>query len=105
MSRLDRAKQFAPFSALSGLEEAIEEKNRQAKARRAHTERTADILNSRLSRLSAGDTVHVMYYVGGGYIKRRVTVYDIDTARRAILADGGYIFFDDIYAIKLLSEE
>ena len=25
MSRLDRAKQFAPFSALSGLEEAIEE--------------------------------------------------------------------------------
>ena len=102
MSRADRAKQFAPFSALKGLEEAIEERSRRASVRRTHTEREAEILNDRLCRLSAGDRVYVMYYTGRGYIKRSVFVYDIDTARRAILTDGEYIFFDDIYAIKVI---
>ena len=100
MARADRAKQFAPFSALKGLESAIERKRLLAATRRMPSEREAQILNDRLSRLSAGDRVYVMYFTKKGYIKRTVTVFDIDTTRRAILTDGEYIFFDDIYAIK-----
>ncbi len=100
MPRADRAKQFAPFSALKGLEEAIEKKRLLAVTRRTPSEREAQILNDRLARLSAGECVYVMYYTKKGYIKRTVTVFDVDLTRRAILADGEYIFFDDIYAIK-----
>ena len=100
MARGDRAKQFAPFSALKGLESAIERKRLLAATRRTPSEHEAQILNDRLSRLSAGDRVYVMYFTKKGYIKRTVTVFDIDTTRRAILTDGEYIFFDDIYAIK-----
>lgn len=100
MSRIDRAKQFAPFSALKGLESAIEKKRRSAGIRRTPSEREAQILNDRLSRLSAGDRVYVMYYMRGGYIRRTVTVLDIDITRRAIVTDGEYIYLDDIYAIK-----
>ena len=100
MPRIDRAKQFAPFSALKVLEAAIEKKRLRAIRRRIPSEHEAQILNDRLSRLEAGERVYVMYYTRGGYIKRTVTVYDVDVVRRAILTDGEYIFFDDIYAIK-----
>ncbi len=100
MSRVDRAKQYAPFSALKGLESAIEKKRLLATVRRTPSEHLAQILNDRLLRISAGDSVYVMYYTKKGYIKRTVTVFDIDTTKRAILTDGEYIFFDDIYAIK-----
>lgn len=100
MARIDRAKQFAPFSALKGLEAAIEKKRLSATRRRTPSEREAEILNGRLSRLSAGMCVYVMYYTRSGYIKRTVTVFDVDLTKRAILTDGEYIFFDDIYAIK-----
>ena len=100
MARGDRAKQFAPFSALKGLEAAIEKKRLLATTRRTPTEHQAEILNARLSRLSAGESVYVMYYTKKGYIKRTVIVYDVDVTKRAILTDGEYIFFDDIYAMK-----
>ena len=102
MARIDRAKQFAPFSALKGLESAIEKKRLAASVRRIPTEREARILNDRLTRLSAGERVYVMYYTKKGYIKRSIPVYDVDLTRRAILTDGEYIYFDDIYAIKTL---
>ena len=96
----NRAKQFAPFSALKGLEEAIEEKRIKKTQRLTLTERQAEILNSRLARLSAGDTVYIMHYTRGGYIKRTVRVYDVDISKKAVVTDGENIFFEDIYAIK-----
>ncbi len=101
MARGDRAKQFAPFSALKGLESAIEKKRMLATTRRIPSEHEAEILNDRLTRITAGERVYVMHYTKKGYIKRTVTVLDVDTTKRALLTeDGGYIFFDDIYAIK-----
>ena len=100
MARADRAKQFAPFSALKGLESAIERKRLLASTKRMPNEHEAEVLNDRLLRLCAGDRVYVMYFTRKGYIKRTVTVFDVDVTRRAILTDGEYIFFDDIYAIK-----
>ena len=102
MPRADRAKQFAPFSALKGLETAIEKKRLAATLRRTPSEEEARILNDRLLRLRALDRVYVMYYTKKGYVRRYITVEDVDCARRAILCDGEYIFFDDIYAIKVL---
>ena len=106
MSRADRAKQFAPFSALKGLEEAIAEKSERASKRRPVSEERARVLCDRLSRLAVGECVYVMYYISQkGYIKRHVRVYDVDMARRAILTDGEYIYFDDIYALRSLGEK
>ena len=96
----NRAKQFAPFSALKGLEYAIEEKRRKRTQRRTLTEQQAQILNDRLARLKAGDTIYIMHYTRGGYIKRTVKVYDVDISKKAVVTDGEDIFFEDIYAIK-----
>ena len=102
MSRADRAKQFAPFSALKGLEAALEKKRAAATNKRTPSEDEARILNDRLKRVSPGDTIYIMYYTKKGYMKRHITVEDVDGASRRILSEGEYIFFDDIYAIKVL---
>lgn len=96
----NRAKQFAPFSVLKGLEYAIEEKRAKKTQRRTLTERQEGILNERLARLTAGDTVYIMHYTRGGYIKRTIRVYDVDISKKAVVTDGEDIFFEDIYAIK-----
>lgn len=101
MPRADRAKQFAPFSALKGLEEALEKKRLAQTTRRIPDEKRSETLNKRLSRIRAGERVYVMYYSKKGYIKRRLVVEDVDVSKRAILSDGEYVFFDDIYAIKI----
>ncbi|MEE1356881.1 MAG: hypothetical protein UHG68_04870 [Clostridia bacterium] len=98
----DRAKQFAPFSALKGLETALEKKRSVRIQKRTPSESVTRVLNDRLQRLRAGDTAYVMYYTKKGYIKRTVRVLDVDSASRAVVTDDERIFFDDIYAIKIL---
>ena len=102
MPTSDRAKQFAPFSALKGLEYAIMEKNKTATQRRVPDENAQRILNERLSRLRAGDIAFVMHYIRGGYVKRTVKIYDVDVTEKAVVTDGERIYFEDIYAIKVL---
>ena len=102
MPRSDRAKQFAPFSALKGLEYALSEKRMKLARRRIPDENVQQILNERISRLKAGDLAFVMHYTRGGYIKRTVRIYDVDTTKKAVVTDTGSIFFEDIYAIKAI---
>ena len=102
MPRSDRAKQFAPFSALKGLEYALMEKRTKLSKRRVPDENAQRILSERILRLKAGDTAFIMHYTRGGYLKRKVRIHDVDFAKKAVMTDGGCIYFEDIYAIKTL---
>lgn len=58
MSRIKRAFQFAPFSALTGYEEAVTEEGRRTESRPVLSDHMADLLNYRIQVLeAAGDRV------------------------------------------------
>ncbi len=99
MSRRDRAAQFAPFSALTGHEEAIAEEERLTKSRVLLDEQALQILNEKFSlireHLGAEQPVTFTCFVpderkaGGAYRTCTGWVKKIDACARTLtLADG-----------------
>ncbi len=101
LSAQQRAAQFAPFAALSGYEEAIEETTRQVDEFPELGEETAAVLDARLaellSRLETEPVVHVRlsYFVpdiakeGGHIVTEVMTVRHIDMAAGLIYTTDG----------------
>ena len=98
----ERAKQFAPFAAISGLEEALaaKELEHSSRARIEILEDAAEAINERLSSLYVGDVVEVTYYSHGHYKTVKGSVRDIDAHRRILVVGGTEIHFKDLYSIK-----
>lgn len=110
MTRGERAKQFAPFDAMKGLQEALrdrEERHSRVERREISEEMTEQ--NERvIRRLTRGMTVEVYYYCAFHDVTRRGTVTDIDLTFRHLTLDHPpdqvLIWFDDIYSITILDE-
>ena len=99
MSNLDRAKQFAPFSALKGLERALRAREAQAENRKELTDDAAEDMNGILCTLSPGQTVTVTFYESGSYRSLTGTVEIIDTLSRTMTVEGVKILFSDLYSL------
>lgn len=103
MSRLNRAAQFAPFAALTGYGEAIEEAARLTDRRIELGEEEQDELNRKLARLARRlpTEAELTWFVpdakkdGGRYVTQCVAVRQIlpETAQ-LVLADGRRIDLD-----------
>ena len=65
----ERAKQFMPFSALKGLEEALASKEKIIVPKKELTQDYAEELNLKLKSLKAGSIITVVYYCKEEYIK------------------------------------
>ena len=63
MGNLDRARQFMPFDALKGLQEALREKEREIESRRELSEESLAELNEQLQRAKIGDAIDI--YIEG----------------------------------------
>ena len=110
MRRCDRAAQFAPFAALSGFDETVQEAGRltQAQIELAENEREAlnDALVRLAARLPAQPEVRLTYFQpdakksGGTYrtILTRVRRLDAN-AQVLVLTDGTRIPFDALLSI------
>ena len=107
----DRAAQFAPFAALTGYGEAIDETARHTEERRELDENERAVLDNRLSflaaRLEQRPQVEIEHFVpdsrkdGGEYVRTTGRLAAISaTARTLVLADGTTIAIDDITAIE-----
>lgn len=98
----ERAKQFAPFAAVGGLDAALarKEKEHARKARAELLDDAAEHLNEKLSQLYIGDCVEITYYYRGEYLKVHGTVEIIDRHRRLLVVDSTEIHFKDLYAIR-----
>ena len=103
MPRLNRAAQFAPFAALTGYGEAIDETARLTDRRIELTEAEMAAISERLGRLKRGDRAELTYFIpdrtkdGGRYVTERVAVKQVLSAEgRISLADGRSIDFDAI---------
>lgn len=65
MDRADRAKQFMPFDALKGFQEALREKERVRVPKRILSEEEREELNRELSRIGKMDMVEAEYFQDG----------------------------------------
>lgn len=99
MSLHDRAAQFAPFAALSGHEEAIQETARLTEEKIVLDETAIQAINEKLQELSQHlcekPTVSITYFKpdkqknGGAYLTDIGTVKKIDEIEKAVIMDSG----------------
>lgn len=100
MSREERAKQFMPFAALKGYEEALKEKEKIVVPRRELSEETKEQLDRRLPGIHRGDMITVIYYCQGEYLKLTGMVSRIDTDARVLKIVNTKITFEDLFQIQ-----
>ena len=102
MSISERAKQFAPFSPLSGLEAALAEREKRKEPRRILAEDAVSIMNDTLSTLKRGDHITVFFYNSNQECYEQVegAVNIIDQLKGRIFICGREIFFTDLYEIE-----
>lgn len=105
-----REAQFAPFAALTGHNDAIDEAARQTDRKIELDEYEIERLNNKLkylSELSEADEVVITYYVpdkkkdGGAYVSKSGVVIKVREYERDIVTDDGTkIPIEDIYSIS-----
>ncbi|MBQ9993778.1 MAG: YolD-like family protein [Clostridia bacterium] len=98
----ERAKQFAPFSAVKGLTEALQraEKIYQPMAELA-PEREYE-LNIILSSMGNGCKANITYFHDGEYLQKSGEIEAIDEVNRVIRMRGNYIEIDYIVDIEIM---
>ncbi|MBR6397139.1 MAG: YolD-like family protein [Lachnospiraceae bacterium] len=99
----DRAKQFAPFDALTGLHEAIRKRERVVVERPELSEEKKDELDLALASLSPGKMASVIYYSGGELIKKVGMVAKVDLDAKVLTLVKTRINILDI--VELEAEE
>lgn len=105
MSIENRAKQFAPFAAIRGLQDALEEKERIIVEKIELSEEMAEELNRKMQQLEKGKIATVVYFVENNYLKKTGIVAKIDKNSRILQIVDTKIAFEDILDIKCRKEE
>ncbi len=100
MSRLDRARQFMPFSPLDGYDNLINANKKSIEERKELSEEQAEFLSRQITAISKGDIISVKYYHDGAYIDFTGKVSNIDYTFRKITIIKTVIPFEDIFDIK-----
>ena len=101
MPPLQRAKQFAPFDALTGLRIALKEKEKIREERKIISEEKAEEINEMLISLEVGDNITVIYYNESEqeyiYLSGNITLFNKD--KKLLEIGNNIIKTDDIYDI------
>lgn len=109
MRRGERAKLFAPFSALNGHSEAVHSKEKRLLPQPILTDDVQSILDQKLQHIKAGDTITVMYFgvqermwsgLFGEYMVATDTVVRIDTHERMLYLRNTRVPIDDVLEIR-----
>ncbi|MBQ6334631.1 MAG: hypothetical protein IJI46_06150 [Erysipelotrichaceae bacterium] len=111
MSNYDRAAQFAPFDALTGYDEAIEETGRSTDDEVLLGENEIRLLDQRFrilrENIADRPEVKIRYFVpdaykeGGAYLEKTIVVKRIDLGNRVLVSEDKQQFdLDYIVAIE-----
>ena len=87
VNRIARAKQFLPFDALKGLQEALREKEIEYEEKKELSEDTLAELNNKFNQIEKGSFVKIRYYRNGRYSEIKGIVTYIDYIKRKIQID------------------
>ena len=81
INKSDRARQFLPFDALKGLQEALREKERELEEeeRKELSEEQCEIISMLLNKLEIGIKIKLRYYKNKQYINYEGIVSKIDS--------------------------
>ena len=85
--KVARAKQFLPFDALKGLQEALREKEIEYEEKRELSEETLTELNNIFNKIEKGSYVKIKYYKNKRYEQIEGKVTDINYIKKKILID------------------
>ena len=110
MSIANRSAQFAPFSALTGYDEAIRETSRVTSEKHELSDGKIEIINDKLNYIKRNNIkrVKITYFVkdkfksGGEYITEDVEIKKIDSYNEKLVCLKLNISFDDILEIDLI---
>ena len=100
----DRAKQFMPFSALKGLDEALKAKEKIVVPKVELSPEMAEELNYKMHLLEKGKIATVVYFNKDEYLKTTGMVARIDETSRILQIVNTKIQFDDILDIDIVDE-
>ena len=84
MNRVSRAKQFLPFDALKGLQEALREKEIEYEEKKELSEDTLSELNDKFNQVENGKSIKLKYYKNGRYSEIEGIVTNIDYIKKKI---------------------
>lgn len=102
MATADRAKQFIPFSALKGLQEALRAKEQIPIPRAELSEEHLMELNDIVHRIHEGDLLQIICYHDGCYEKITGRAEKISLPGRYVRIVTRTISFHDIYDIRFI---
>lgn len=96
----NRAKQFVPFAAVKGFEEALRAKERIVVEKIELSEERKAELDFKLRQIKKNDIIKVVYFDKDEYIKVEGMVSRLDTDARVIQVVNTKIEFENIYDIE-----
>ncbi len=100
MSRQDRAKQFVPFAALKGYEDALRAKEKVVVPKIELTEERKEELDRQIRKIRPGDMAEVVYFSQGEYLRVTGMVSRLDVDARVLRVVNTGIAFADILEIR-----
>ena len=103
MTREQRAKQFQPFDAMKGLQEALRDREeRHARVERTEiSEEKTDANSAVLARVEKGMKIKLFCYHAFHDVKMEGRVSKIDIVYKYLVLNETKIYFDDIYDIRI----
>jgi len=104
MTLQERAKQFQPFDAMKGLQEALRiREERHARVERHEISEEEECRNSRIFlTLAKGNRVAIHYYCAFHDITKEGRITGINLPLRYLVLDEEKILFENIYRIRVL---
>ena len=84
INRIARAKQFLPFDALKGLQEALKEKEIEYEERKELSEDSLYELDKIFKKIGIGNTIIIKFYKNRVYKEINGTVTNIDYNKKKI---------------------
>lgn len=89
MSRIERAKQFLPFDALTGLQEALRkmEKEMEYDEKIELSEESLEELQDKFNRIKQGNKIKIKYYKNNKYIQIEGIITKINYIKKKIIID------------------
>ena len=96
----ERAKQFLPFAAVKGLNEALEKKEKVMAKRIDMTDERALMLDETLRDMKQGDWIEVTYYERDRYVIASGQVSGVDAIYKKLRIGDQSISFEDILEVN-----
>lgn len=104
MDRQSRAKQFMPFAALKGYEEALRAKEKKIVEKIELSDEIKEELDYCMSRLERFDLVKVTHYLKGEYLETTGVVAKIDLSASILVIVDKKVHFSDIYRLEIIKK-